>query len=123
LLKQANQLLGQIDEVVFFAAMGITPLVILVLGIVNFRRDRLHQAKSALQALAAMVIWACLTFTLIMIFIMVTFRFPAYVSQANELKGTAIFIVGSLIYVVAGGALIYWTKRQTKPWPAAGVSC
>jgi hypothetical protein len=54
---------------------------------------------------------------------MVTFQFPAYVSQANELKGTAIFVVGSLIYAVVGGALIYWTKRQTKPMPAMGLSC
>ena len=118
--KQVNDILGQILLVVFFAVMVVTPLLILVLGIVNFRRDSLRQARSILQALA---IWACLTFILIMVFIMVTFQFPAYVSQANELMGTVIFIGGSLIYALVGGALIYWTKRQTKRMPAMGVSC
>ena len=123
MLKQANQLLGQIVGVVFFAVMCITPLVVLVLGFLNYRRDRLRQAKRALQALGALAIWAVLTFVLIMIFIMTVFSYPAHVSQANEFTANAIFTMGSFFYSVVGAVLIIWTKRQTRRMPGMGVSC
>lgn len=123
MLKQANQLLGQIGEVVFFAVMIITPLVILVLGIVNFRRDQLRQGVIVLQAVAALAIWAILSFAILMIFFMTIFEYPAYRSQADNLKSTAIFVVGGLFYFLVGGVLIFWTKRQTKRMPGMGISC
>ena len=123
MLKQANQILGQVIAVVFFAAMGITPLVILVLGIMNYRRDRLRQAKSALQALGAVAIWAVLTFVLIVIFIMTVFSYPARGSLANETMANAIFTLGSVFYAIIGAILIVWTKRQTRARPPTGISC
>ena len=103
--------------------MGVTPLVILVLGILNFRRDKMRQAKAALQAVGAVVIWAILTFTIVMIFFMMAFSFPTYQSQTNELISTVIFICASVFYALVGAALIYWTKRQKKRLPGMGVSC
>jgi hypothetical protein len=121
--KQLNDFLGQILMVVFFAVMAITPLVILVLGTLNFIRDSANRAKSVLQALGALAIWTFLTFVIVMIFFMTIFEYPAYRSRADDLKSTATFVVGSLIYFLTGGALIYWTKRQKKRMPAMGVSC
>jgi magnesium-transporting ATPase (P-type) len=116
-------ILGQVLIVLFFAVMAITPLIILVLGIVNFRRDRLHQGVIVLQAVAALVVWIILSFAIVMIFFMTVFEYPAYKSHSNELIGTAIYVGGSLIYLLVSAVLIFWTKRQTKRMPAMGLSC
>jgi hypothetical protein len=103
--------------------MVITPLVILVLGIVNFRRDKLRQGVIILQAVAALAVWIILSFALVMIFFMTVFQFPAYRSQSDSLKSTVIFVVGYLVYFLVSGVLIFWTRRQTKRMPAMGISC
>ena len=121
--RQVTDVFGQIFLVLLFAVMVITPLVILVLGIVNFSRDKLRQGVIVLQALAALAVWIILSFAIVMIFFMTIFEFPAYRSQADNLKSTAIFVVGGLFYFLVGGVLIFWTKRQTRRWPPAGVSC
>lgn len=91
--------------------MVITPLAILVLGVVNFRRDKLRQGVIVLQAVAALAVWTILTFVIVMIFFMTVFEYPAYRSRADEIKSTAIFVGGSLIYFLVGGVLIFWTKH------------
>jgi hypothetical protein len=58
--------------------------------------------------------WAFLTYAIAMVFIVVVFSLPYPLSQANELKTTAAFVVSSLIYAAVGALLIYWTKRQAK---------
>ena len=103
--------------------MGATPLAILALGILNFVRDASRRAKIVLQAVGALAIWCFLTFVIVMIFFMTVFEYPAYRSQADQLKSTAIFTVGSLIYALVGAILVYWTKRQKKRMPGMGVSC
>jgi protein-S-isoprenylcysteine O-methyltransferase Ste14 len=103
--------------------MVITPLVILVLGIVNFRRDKVRQGVIILQAVAALAVWTILSFATVMIFFMTVFEYPAYRSQADNLKSTAIFVVGGLLYFLVGGVLIVWTRRQTKRMPGMGISC
>ena len=119
---QVNEILGQILLIVFFAVAGAAPLVVLVLSILNFSRYAARRTAITLKALAALAIWACLTFILVMVFIMVVFQFPAYKSQANETTGTVIFTVGTLIYALAGAALIYWMKRQSKRSPVVAAS-
>jgi hypothetical protein len=119
---QVNEILGQILLIVFFAVAGAMPLVILALSILNFSRYAPRRTAITLKALAALAIWACLTFILVMVFIMVVFQFPAYKSQANETTGTVIFTVGTLIYALAGAALIYWMKRQSKRSPVVAAS-
>lgn len=121
--KQVSDILGQILFVLFFVVMAIAPLIILVLGIVNFRRDKMRQAVIILQAVAALAIWTILSFVIVMIFFMTVFEYPAYRSQADNLKSTAIFLGGGFFYFLVGGVLIYWTKRQTKRMPAMGLSC
>ena len=121
--RQVADILGQIFLVLFFAVMVITPLVILVLGIVNFRRDKLRQGVIILQAVAALAVWTILSFATVMIFFMTVFEFPAYRSQADNLKSTVIFVVGGLVYFLVAGVLIFWTKRQTKRMPGMGISC
>jgi protein-S-isoprenylcysteine O-methyltransferase Ste14 len=121
--KQVNNILGQVLAFAFFVVMGATPLAILALGIVNFTRERARRATIVLQALAAMAIWTVLTFFIVMIFFMTVFEYPAYRSRADDLKSTAIFVAGGVIYFLTAGVLIYWTKRQTKRMPAMGVSC
>jgi hypothetical protein len=123
LSRQVTDILGQIQVVLFFAVMVITPLVILVLGIVNLRRDKLHQGVIILQAVAAIAVWTILSFALVMIFFMTVFEYPAYKSQSNERISTAIFVGGTLIYFLVSGVLIFWTKRQTKRLPPMGLSC
>jgi len=103
--------------------MGVTPLVILVLGVLNFRRDKMRQAKSALQALGALAIWGFLTYVVVLIFIMTVYSYPVNASHDNDLKANAIYFGGCFIYFLAGGALIYWTKRQKRRMPAMGLSC
>jgi protein-S-isoprenylcysteine O-methyltransferase Ste14 len=120
--RQLNEVLSLILFIVFLVIMVGTPLVILVLGIVNFRRDRMRQAKSALQALAALGIWGFLTFVIVMINLMIPFTVHYPISRSDELKETAVFLVGGLIYALAGGALIYWTKRQRKHSQTAPAS-
>ncbi len=121
--RQVTDVLGQIFLVLFFAVMVITPLVILVLGIVNFRRNKLRQGVIVLQAVAALAVWTILSFATVMIFFMTVFQYPAYRSQADNLKSTAIFVVGGLLYFLVSGVLIFWTRRQTKRMPGMGISC
>jgi hypothetical protein len=118
LSKNVGDILGQILFLLFFAVMAITPLVILVLGIVNLRRDKLHQGVIILQAVAALAIWTILSFSLVMIFFMAVFEY-----QHNEPIGDVIYIGGCLIYFLVSAVLIFWTKRQTKRMPGMGISC
>jgi hypothetical protein len=123
LSRQVTDILGQIQVVLFFGVMVITPLVILVLGIVNLTRDKLHQGVIIFQAAASLAVWTILSFALVMIFFMTVFQYPAYKSHSNEVISTVIFVGGSLIYFLVSGVLIYWTKRQTKRMPPMGLSC
>ena len=123
MLRHANDILGQILVLLFFAVMVITPLVILVLGIVNLTRDKLHQGVMVLQAVAALAVWTILSIATVTIFIMITFEPPKYNSQPNQVLSNAIFVGGILIYFLVSAVLIFWTKRQTKRMPGLGVSC
>lgn len=123
LLKQVNDFLGPILVVLFFAVMGITPLVIVGLGILNFRSEPLRQTRIALQALGALAIWIVLSFLIVMIFIMTVFQYPAYKSKSDEIISTVIFMGGGLIYFLVGGVLIFWTRRQKRRMPGMGISC
>jgi len=123
LSRQLSDILGQISVFLFFAVMVITPLVILVLSIVNFMRDKLRQGAIILQAVAALAIWTILSFVIVMIFFMTVFEYPAYRSQADNLKSTVIFTAGGLFYFLMSAVLIFWTRRQTRRMPGMGVSC
>lgn len=123
LSKQAADIFGQIFTALFFGVMVITPLVILVLGIVNLTRDKLRQGVIILQAVAALAVWTILSFTIVMIFFMTVFQFPAYRSQADNMKSNVIFGVGGFVYFLVAGVLIFWTRRQTKRMPGMGISC
>ena len=118
--------LGQIHAILFFAVMGLTPLAIVALGILNYIRGGARRIEIVVQALASLVIWTILTVTIVMIFFMTVFEYPAYRSRSDEMKSTAIFVGGSVIYFLIGGVLVfwsYWTKRKTKRMPGMGVSC
>lgn len=112
--RQVSNLVGETIVIVFAIVAGGTPIVVLVLSILSFTRIKTRRVAIALKALAALAIWGFLTFVVVTLFIMVVFQWPAYTSSANELMDTAIFIVGLLIYALAGSALIYWMKRQAK---------
>jgi hypothetical protein len=103
--------------------MVITPLIILVLAFVNVRRDTMRQGKSILQAAGALAIWVCLSFVIVMIFFMTVFSYPVNESPSNGMKANAIYIGGTVFYFIVSGALIYWTKSQTRRMPALGLSC
>jgi hypothetical protein len=103
--------------------MVITPLIILVLGLVNLSRDKLRQGVIILQAVAALAVWTILSFFIVTIFIMVTFEPTTYKSQSNEMVSNAIYVGGILIYFLVSAVLIFWTRRQTKRMPGMGVSC
>ena len=114
LLRQANDIVGQVLLVFFFIVLGATPLTILILGIVNFVRAFTRRGTIILQALVALIVWLVLTYALVMIFIVVVFSLPYPLSAADELKGTGLFFVACLIYAAVGAALIYWTKVQAR---------
>lgn len=103
-------------------AAGAT-LVILILGVLNFTRDRTRRAPIIGQALAALAIWTVLTFVMFFANIVYMLVFEYGFMQGKTLKSPAttalVLGVGFLIYVLAGGGLIYWTKRQTKRFRAA----
>jgi amino acid transporter len=111
-------ILSQVLVLLFFALMAITPLVIVVLGIVNLRRDKLHQGVIILQAVAALAVWAILSFVIFIVFMMVTFEPPT-----NKVLSEAIYTGGILIYFLVSAVLIFWTRRMTKRMPAMGLSC
>ena len=123
MLKAFNDFLGPVMVVLFFAVMGITPLVIAGLGVLNFRSESFRQRRIALQALGALAIWIILSFVLVMIFIMTVFQYPAYKSSSDELISTVIFVGGGLIYFLVSGVLIVWTRRQKRRLPGMGISC
>lgn len=121
--RQLSNILGEVSFVLYFAVMVITPLVIVVLGIMNVRRDKLQQGVSILQAVAALAIWTILSIATLTIFFMTVFEYPAYRSQRDNLKSTVIFVAGGLIYFLVAGILIFWTKRTTRRMPGMGISC
>jgi hypothetical protein len=92
--------------------MVATPLAILVLAVINFIRASSRRGTIALQALASLVVWVLLTFGLIMILMVIIFSFKYPLSPSDELKSTGVFILGAVIYLAVGAALIYWTRRQ-----------
>ena len=96
-----------------FAIMAAVPLVILILGTVNFVRAATRRGTIVLQALAAIVIWIFLTYVIVMILIVIIFSLPYPLSAADELKSTVVFIIGCVIYSAVGAALILWTKAQS----------
>ena len=53
--------------IAFFIIAGATTLVILILGVLNFTRDRTRRATIVVQALAALAIWTVLTFVIFFI--------------------------------------------------------
>lgn len=123
MLRHVNDILGQSLVVVFFALMVITPLVILLLAVINVRRDTMRQGKSILQAVGALAIWSCISFGILMMFFMTVFSYPVTSSPTNEMKANAIYIGGTVFYFIVSGALILWTKSQTRRMPAMGLSC
>ncbi|MDX6444807.1 MAG: hypothetical protein QOH71_1881 [Blastocatellia bacterium] len=123
MLRHANDILGQILVIAFFAIMVTTPLIILTLGIVNLLRDTSKRGKSILQAVGALAIWVCISFAMVMVFFMTVFSYPGTGSPSNEMKANGIYIGGTFFYFIVSGALIYWTKSQTKRMPPMGLSC
>jgi hypothetical protein len=114
LLRQANNIIGQVLLVAFFVIMGGVPLTIIVLALINVARAVTRQITILLQALVSLGLWIFLTYIVVMIFIIVVFSLPYPQSRADELKSTAIFLVSVLIYGAVGAALIFWTKAQAK---------
>jgi type VI protein secretion system component VasK len=120
-MERAYDILG----IGFFIIAGATALVILILGVLNFTRARPRRTPIVVQALAALAIWTVLTLVIFFanIFYMVAFEYAFMQGQGNPLESpatTAIVIgVSFLIYALAGGGLIYWTRRQTKRFQAA----
>ena len=121
--RQLSNLLGEIFFILYFAVMAITPLVIVVLGIVNFRREKLQQGVNILQVAAALVIWTILSIATLSAFFMTVFSYPANTTRSNEIMNNVIFIGGGAIYFLVSAVLIFWTKRMTKRRPGLGVSC
>jgi protein-S-isoprenylcysteine O-methyltransferase Ste14 len=100
--------------------MGGVPLAILILGIINSIRAVTRRGTIVLQVLASMAVWIFLTYAIVMIFIVVVFSFQYPLSVTDNLKTTAIVILGTVVYAVVGAALIYWTRRQAKLSAAIG---
>jgi hypothetical protein len=123
-LRQVNDILGQISLIGFCVVAGLTPVVILVVSIVNFARFAARRVAILLKTLAALAIWVFLTFGFIMAFMVLVFPGPGYAArtQSDDLKVTVIFIVAIVIYALAGSGLIYWIKRQGKRSQTAPAS-
>lgn len=114
MLNKANDIVGQILLVVFCVLMGGVPLAVLTLGIINSVRAVTRRGTIVLQVLAAMAVWIFLTYAIVMIVMVVIFSFKYPLSDADNLKSTAVAILATVIYAVVGSALIYWTRRQAK---------
>ncbi len=114
MLNKANDIVGQILLVVFFVLMGGVPLAVLTLGIINSIRAVTRRGTIVLQVLAAMAVWIFLTYAIAMIVMVIIFSFKYPLSDADNLKSTAVAILGTVVYAAFGAALIYWTRRQAK---------
>ena len=116
-LRRTNDIVGQTLLVAFFVIAGATPLLIVFLSVMNFVRNAPRRVAITLKAIGALIIWSILTFTSIMVFIMIVFSYPVP-SEADSLKLNAVFALQSLIYLVIGVVLVYWMKRQSRRLPA-----
>lgn len=114
MLNKANDIVGQILLVILFVVMVGVPLSILILGIINLIRAVTRKATIVLQVLAALAVWIFLTYAIVMIVMVIIFSFEYPLSDADNLKSTAVVVLGTIVYAVVGAALIYWTKRQAK---------
>ncbi len=114
LLRQANDIVGQILLVVLFVVMGGIPLGVLVLGVINFIRAETRRGTIVLQILASLLVWTFLTYVLILILMVVIFSYEYPLSLNDEIKSNAVVLIGTVIYGAVGAALIYWTRRQAK---------
>ena len=114
MLNKANDIVGQILIGVFFVLMGGVPLAVVTLGIINSVRAVGRWGTIVLQVLVAMAVWIVLTCAIVMICMVIIFSFKYPLSDADNLKSTAVAILGTVVYAAVGAALIYWTRRQAK---------
>jgi len=127
MLRYASDILDT-GFIIFCIFAGAISLVILVLGVLNFKRAGGRRATIAVQALGALAIWTVLTVVVVIVDLgfLITAEYAALQShvELDSPSRAAVFIGGGfLIYALAGAALIYWTKRQTRRMPAMGLSC
>ena len=97
---------------VLFIVMCATPLSILILGIINFVRALSRRGTIILQALVSLILWICLTYALVLYFMILVFEAKYPLTPAQEWKNTGWFTLGGVLYSIAGAALVYWTRRQ-----------
>ena len=113
-MRRLNDFLGQVILLVLFFVMGATPLVVLVLAVMNFIRAQSRRGTIVLQALASVIVWIFLTYALALIFMMMVFSATYPSSDFNDLKSTGWFALGGFIYTMLGALLVYWTRRQAR---------
>ena len=113
-MRRLHDFLGQVILVVLFFVMCATPISILVLGIINFIRALSRRGTIVLQALTSLILWIMLTYGLVLYFMILVFEAEYPKTAVEEWKNTGRFVLGGVIYTLAGAALVYWTRRQAK---------
>ena len=117
-LRRLNDITGLILLYGFFFVAGATPLVLVGTSVFNFLRNAPRRTAIVLKTLTALVIWACLTFIVVMVFIMIVVSYsnPGS-SSAQDLLFNGIFAVEALVYLGVSVLLIYWMWRQRRLVP------
>lgn len=118
-MRRTNDIIGQILLFGLFFVAGATPLVILILSILNFVRNPPRRVAIVLKGLGALAIWGSLTLTLMLISFMIVMGPAGRGSTFSDLQLNLIFALQGLIYVLIGAVLIYWMKRQARSLPGA----
>jgi hypothetical protein len=113
-LRQANDVVGQVLIVVFLIVQNVTPLAILLLATINFVRGFRRRGAIILQALASLAIWLFLSYAFVMISFKVVISPPYPVPSGDDWKSAGLLLIAFLIYTFACLGLIYWTKVQSK---------
>jgi len=114
-LRRTNDIIGLILLYGFFFVAGATPLVLVGTSVFNFIRNAPRRLAIVLKTLAALAVWAFLTFTVVTVFIMIAVSYSTpQGSSTQDFWLNVVFAVQGLIYLAVMLLLIYWMWRQRR---------
>ena len=101
----------------FFLMAGATPIILLALSVLNLIRSSRRWYLILVEVVAALVVWAVLTFGVFSALFVMAFSMPGNPSSrdAANIKMTVAFGFMWLAYGLAMAGLIYLLKRRAKP--------
>src|SRR3982750_3523169 len=108
-----EDIIGQIELVVFLVVCVGFPLFVIVQSIINLARASDGQGAIVLKAFVVIGVW--LVISMIVIFIPIMYVFEPWKGVDRDTANrriTILFMVLTIIYIAIGLALGYWVRLQ-----------